>query len=65
MPVYNYKCHSCSNLFDKVIEIKALGTTKVKCPKCKSKSVARRIITSPTIQFIGSGFYSNDSKKGK
>ncbi len=60
MPIYEYKCESCQNVFEKLQSFDA--DVKTPCPKCKNN--ANRIISSGIgIVFKGSGFYVNDYKK--
>jgi putative FmdB family regulatory protein len=62
LPLYEYKCVKCGHRFEKIESLSA-STTK-KCPKCGSK--AERQLSSPAIQFKGSGWYVTDygGKKG-
>ena len=62
MPLYEYKCVKCGHRFEKIESLSA-STTK-KCPKCGKK--AERQLSSPAIQFKGSGWYVTDygGKKG-
>jgi putative FmdB family regulatory protein len=61
MPVYEYRCTSCSHEFEKVQRISSSTTNE--CPVCGS--VAKREISLSTFQLKGSGFYVNDYGKGK
>ena len=56
MPLYEYKCVKCGHRFEKIESLSA-STTK-KCPKCGKK--AERQLSSPAIQFKGSGWYVTD-----
>lgn len=62
MPLYEYECSKCGNLFEK---IQKLSDPHVKsCPKCKGK--VRRLLSAPAIQFKGSGWYITDyARKGQ
>jgi putative FmdB family regulatory protein len=56
VPLYEYLCPKCGHRFEK---IEKLGAAEIKkCPKCGGK--AERTITSPAIQFKGSGWYVTD-----
>lgn len=35
----------------------------LKCPHCKSRQITKIIVSAPTVQFKGSGFYINDKDK--
>lgn len=56
MPLYEYKCVKCGHRFEKIEPITAPTTRK--CPKCGKK--AERMLSSPAIQFKGSGWYVTD-----
>jgi putative FmdB family regulatory protein len=57
MPIYEYACPACGHTFD-VIQ-KATDPPVTLCPKCGGKKVKKRM-SSPAIQFKGSGFYITD-----
>ena len=59
MPIYEYLCAKCSNLYEKREGFDA--PAKQKCPKCRGK--AQRVIQVAPIVFKGSGFYKTDSRK--
>ncbi len=59
MPIYEYQCTKCSNLYEKREGFDA--PAKQKCPSCGGK--AQRVIQAPPIVFKGSGFYKTDSRK--
>lgn len=62
MPLYEYECDSCGHRFE-VIQKFSDPLVKV-CPKCGCK--VEKLLSSPAIQFKGSGFYINDyARKGK
>ena len=59
MPIYEYKCGKCNNVFE-VLQKSNKQTEK--CPKCKNP--AKKMVSSRVgFQFKGAGFYSNDYKK--
>ena len=60
MPTYTYLCDACGEM-----DIKQSMHDKplLVCPECESIGFTKRFIPAG-IQFKGSGFYSNDSKKG-
>lgn len=62
MPLYEYKCVKCGHRFEKIESLSAPTTRK--CLKCGKK--AERQLSSPAIQFKGSGWYVTDygGKKG-
>ena len=59
MPLYEYLCAACSNRFE-VIQ-KFSDKPVKKCPKC-GKGV-ERLVSSPAIQFKGTGWYITDYAK--
>jgi len=62
VPIYEYECTKCGHRFE-VIQ-KVSDTPIKKCEKCKAK--AERLISSPAIQFKGTGWYVTDyARKGK
>ena len=63
MPNYEYKCHNCETIFLKIMTFKEfdkLKDNKLKCVHCGKKKATRVVLSSPTIEFVGEGFYSND-----
>ncbi len=59
MPLYEYQCGACGHRFEKIQKLSdALEDT---CPQCGG--VVRKLISSPAIQFKGSGFYITDYAK--
>ena len=63
MPLYEYECDACGRRFE-VIQKYSDPSVEV-CKEC-GKGPVRRLLSSPAIQFKGSGFYINDyAQKGK
>lgn len=65
MPVYDYKCTTCKNEFEKTLKIADLDDKKkkVRCPVCHSSRVKRSYTKPATVQYKGSGFYITDKDK--
>ncbi|MBL01778.1 MAG: FmdB family transcriptional regulator [Chloroflexi bacterium] len=63
MPTYIYKCEikKCPNEIFEVIR-SFTDSSVVKCPECDV--IASRQITSPTVIYKGSGFYTTDYGSG-
>jgi putative FmdB family regulatory protein len=62
VPLYEYKCLKCGRLTEKIEGVS--GPHLKKCPHCGGKVEA--VITAPSIQFKGSGWYVTDyAKKAK
>lgn len=59
MPIYEYECNKCGHRFE-VIQ-KVSDAPLKKCEKCKGK--AERLVSSPAIQFKGTGWYVTDYAK--
>jgi putative FmdB family regulatory protein len=59
MPTYDYKCVSCSNVFEKFHGISE--TPEITCPQCGNKS-DKQIGAGAGIHYKGTGFYTTDYK---
>ena len=60
MPLYEYKCDKCGDIFE-LIE-KFVDTPLTTHEKCGGP--VHRLISAPALQFKGSGWYVNDYAKG-
>ena len=56
MPIYEYQCQECSDRHEIIQRIADPPLTH--CPKCGGGM--KKLISSPAIQFKGSGFYKTD-----
>ena len=56
MPIYEYQCRQCHEVFEIFHKIDENG--KVTCPKCLGP--AKRLISATNFVLKGSGFYAND-----
>lgn len=62
MPLYEYECDACAHRFE-VIQKFSDAPIEV-CPKCGG--AVRKLLSSPAIQFKGSGWYITDyARSGK
>ena len=62
MPLYEYECDACGGRFE---VIQKFSETTEQCRVC-GKGPVRRLMSSPAIQFKGSGWYITDyAQKGK
>jgi putative FmdB family regulatory protein len=62
MPLYEYQCEACGHRFE-VIQ-KFSDAPLEACPRCNG--VVRKLLSSPAIQFKGSGWYITDyARAGK
>jgi putative FmdB family regulatory protein len=56
MPLYEYECESCANRFER---IQKYSDPPVEiCPSCGG--TVKKLLSSPAIQFKGSGWYITD-----
>lgn len=53
MPTYEYRCANCGKRFSVVQSISKHGTSRPKCPKCKSAKVSQEL----------SAFFAKTAKK--
>ena len=61
MPLYEYECAQCGERVEIIKKISDPPDTH--CPKCGAGM--RKLISSPAIQFKGSGFYKTDYAASK
>ena len=57
MPLYEYQCESCQRRFEKIRKFS--DPPLEECPHC-GKGPVRKLLSSPAIQFKGSGWYITD-----
>jgi len=63
MPLYEYECDACGRRFEVIL--KSSDTTVETCTQC-GKGPVHRQLSSPAIQFKGTGWYVTDyAQKGK
>jgi putative FmdB family regulatory protein len=61
MPLYEYECEACGHRFERIQKFSDPPIDK--CPVCEG--TVRKLLSSPAIQFKGSGWYITDyAKKG-
>ncbi|RPI49983.1 MAG: zinc ribbon domain-containing protein [Acidobacteria bacterium] len=62
MPLYEYRCDACGHRFE---QIQKFSDPAVEvCPNCGERNV-QKLLSSPAIQFKGSGWYITDyARKG-
>jgi putative FmdB family regulatory protein len=56
VPLYEYKCLKCGRKTEKIENV--AGPNLKKCPHCGGK--VESVITAPSIQFKGAGWYVTD-----
>ncbi|HST01175.1 MAG TPA: zinc ribbon domain-containing protein [Usitatibacter sp.] len=60
MPLYEFECEACKKRFERIQKFSDANPEV--CPTC-GKGPVRRMLSSPAIQFKGSGFYITDYAK--
>jgi putative FmdB family regulatory protein len=60
MPLYEYECDACGHRFEKIQKFS--DPLEDTCAKCGGH--VHKLMSSPAIQFKGSGFYITDYPKG-
>jgi putative FmdB family regulatory protein len=60
MPLYEYECEACGSRFEKIRKFS--DEPLAVCDKC-GKGPVKKLLSSPAIQFKGSGFYITDYAK--
>jgi putative FmdB family regulatory protein len=61
MPLYEYECKKCKHRFEKILKFS--DKPMKKCPDCGG--AVEQLISAPTVQFKGAGWYVTDyAKKG-
>ena len=62
MPLYEYECEACGHRFEMLQKVADSPLTV--CVKCKGK--VERLLSTPAIQFKGTGWYITDyARKGQ
>jgi len=59
LPLYEYECLKCGVRYERIQKFSDAPLTK--CEKCGGK--LEKLVSAPSIQFKGSGFYINDYAK--
>jgi putative FmdB family regulatory protein len=59
MPLYEYQCESCKQRFERIQRF--VDPPVENCPACGGP--VRKLLSSPAIQFKGSGWYITDYAK--
>ncbi|MCB1668358.1 MAG: zinc ribbon domain-containing protein [Porticoccaceae bacterium] len=61
MPIYEYKCQSCSHVLEKLQKIS--DAPLVDCPEC-GKAELKKQVTAGAFRLSGGGWYETDFKTG-
>jgi putative FmdB family regulatory protein len=59
MPLYEYECEKCAHRFERIQKFSDPPVET--CPNCSG--AVRKLLSSPAIQFKGSGWYITDYAK--
>jgi len=59
MPIYEFACKTCGNTFES--RVARVGARPDACPSCGGS--VKKLLSSPAIQFKGSGWYITDYAK--
>ena len=62
MPIYDFQCTSCG--FKNELMRKISESTNINCPQC-SKETFAKMLSAPSFQLSGSGWYASDFKDKK
>jgi len=54
MPIYEYSCQECGNVFDKLVRSMS-SVVEVECPECHSKNCKKNITRFGTASSSGGG----------
>ena len=60
MPMYEYECAACGHRFERIQKFSDPPVEE--CPSCGERKV-QKLVSSPAIQFKGSGWYITDYAK--
>jgi putative FmdB family regulatory protein len=58
VPIYDYLCSSCRHLTEVIHGINVDGPRF--CPACGAEGTMRKVLTTPTVHFKGSGWAKKD-----
>lgn len=60
MPIYEYECQNCGVHVEKLQSVSEMETNPLKrCSECGSEAL-KRLISTSSFMFKGSGFYATD-----
>lgn len=63
MPIYEFRCESCGQDFDRLQKMSDPDPTV--CPNCHHKGKVRRQVTAPAFRLAGTGWYETDFKSSR
>jgi len=53
MPMYDYRCKNCDEVFEELVFSNSTSDDEIKCPKC-GQSKSERLISAPMVSTGGS-----------
>jgi len=53
MPMFDYRCKNCDEVFEELVSSSAIPDEQIKCPKCKKNS-AKRLLSAPMVAMSSS-----------
>lgn len=53
MPMYDYRCKNCDEVFEELVFSSSVSDDEIKCPKCGEQK-AERLLSAPMISTSGS-----------
>lgn len=59
MPIHEYECSACGNVFERLQKLSEADPTD--CPRCGTPRLRRRI-SAPSFRLAGGGWYETDFK---
>lgn len=62
MPIYEYQCQACGHSFDAIQKFSDAPLSQ--CPECQKEALSK-LISAPSFQLKGSGWYETDFKTKK
>ena len=60
MPMYDYRCKNCDEVFEELVLSSTVPDEDVKCPKC-GKNKSERLLSAPMIATGGSSTHVSPS----
>jgi putative FmdB family regulatory protein len=62
MPIYDFQCTSCGHIAEMMRKMSEASTTT--CPNCNKETFVK-MLSAPSFQLSGSGWYATDFKDKK
>ena len=62
MPIYEYQCENCKEIFEKILGINTPAPEL--CLLCGERGKIKKLVSAPSFRLKGSGWYETDFKTG-